>query len=761
VAIAEHRSPADEAFDAELATARSWMDGERFADTVRLYGVRDVVEQRGAIETDYTVARVAADRFYARLRELFERRESITTFGPYSPGQAVAMKRAGIEAIYLGGWATSAKGSADEDPGPDLASYPLSQVPNEAAGIVRALLTADRNQRFGRSRLTDGELMDVPAPTDFTPLIIADADTGHGGEAHVRNLIRRFVEVGVPGYHIEDQKPGAKKCGHQGGKVLVPSDEQIKRLNAARLQLDVMCVAGIIVARTDAEAANLLDGAGDERDQPFILGATSRDVPSYKVAYLAAMRRLHRSGVEDLVGHQLYAVSDAEYAEADAWLERSRLAATIDEVGRGHADGNGTVDRALDAVADRFIEAWESGARLKTLGEAVADVMRFRADEGAQLEMTVDEWQAFAATASWRSALAAAQRMGLDVTWDPDLVRTPEGYYQVRGGIPYAIAKSLAAAPYADVLWMETKTADLADAREFAEAIHAVHPDKMLAYNLSPSFNWDTTGMTDDEMREFPTELGKLGYVFNFITYGGHQIDGLAAEEFTTALREDGMLALARLQRKLRLLESPYRTPQTLVGGPRADAALLAASGQTATTKAMGLGSTQGQHLVQTEVPPKLLAGWLKSWATRHGLGYEPGVNLRPHTAGSEVLELSVADADGGKLANIVFTVIRDRRGRVILSVRDQNTFDASLRRKRLMTLLHLFLIHRYAAASVHYLTPTDDNRRQCERMRERGIFSAVADEVGEIIVADVDAAVVRGLVRPDSSELERLITGG
>src|SRR5439155_10789397 len=132
--------------------------------------------------------------------------------------------------------------------------------------------------------------------------------------------------------------------------------------------------------------------------------------------------------------------------------------------------------------------------------------------------------------------------------------------------------------------------ADLSEAREFADAIHAVFPDKMLAYNLSPSFSWDTTGMTDDEMRRFPEELGKLGFVFNFITYGGHQIDGLAAEEFTTALREDGMLALARLQRKFRLLESPYRTPQTLVGGPRADAALMAVSGPTATTKATGRG---------------------------------------------------------------------------------------------------------------------------------------------------------------------------
>ncbi len=290
-----------EALEQELEAVREWMGSERFAGITRVYSPRQVVEQRGNVATDYTVARGAAEGFYARLRELFEHGRSITTFGPYSPGQGVAMKRAGIDGIYLGGWATSAKGSTDEDPGPDLASYPLSQVPDEAAGLVRALLTADRNQRFARLRMTDAERKATPE-VDFRPFIIADADTGHGGDAHVRNLIRRFVEAGVPGYHIEDQKPGAKKCGHQGGKVLVPEDEQVKRLSAARFQLDIMGVPGIIVARTDAEAANLLDGCGDERDQPFILGVTNLSVPSYKAAYLALMRRLHRAGVEDING---------------------------------------------------------------------------------------------------------------------------------------------------------------------------------------------------------------------------------------------------------------------------------------------------------------------------------------------------------------------------------------------------------------------------------------------------------------------------
>src|SRR5215467_8444015 len=299
-------------FDSEVGETARWLASPRFESLTRLYSARQVVEQRGTIRADYTVARTAAEGFYSRLRQLFNEKKSITTFGPYSPGQAVAMKRMGIEGIYLGGWATSAKGSINEDPGPDLASYPLSQVPDEAAPIVRALLTADKNQGFARSRMSEAQLA-ASAEVDYRPFIIADADTGHGGEAHVRNLIRRFVEVGVPGYHIEDQKPGAKKCGHQGGKVLVAEDEQIRRLNAARLQLDIMRVPGIIVARTDAESATFIENRSDERDQPFILGATNVDLPSYRVGYLAILRKLHQLGIDDARGHLLFKISAAEY----------------------------------------------------------------------------------------------------------------------------------------------------------------------------------------------------------------------------------------------------------------------------------------------------------------------------------------------------------------------------------------------------------------------------------------------------------------
>ncbi len=749
-----------ERLERQTEAAAAFMNGDRFRGIRRLHTAREVALQQGTIPQDHTVARGAAEAFHARLRELFEQRRAITTFGPYSPGQAVAMKRRGIEGIYLGGWATSARGSMTEDPGPDLASYPLSQVPDEAAPVVRALLTADRNQAFIRARMSEAERRSTPE-VDFRPFIIADADTGHGGEQHVRNLIRRFVEVGVPGYHIEDQKPGVKKCGHQAGKVLVPQDEQNKRLNAARFQLDVMGVPGLIVARTDSEAATFLDSNGDERDQAFILGVTNPDLPSYKTAALAVLRRLNALGAREVRGHELYMVSDAAWRRADVWLEsvgvHERLESAFGAASSNHAD----IEAVLDGAMADFQDAWQREAGLKTYPQAVAEVIAFREEEGAVFDMSTEEWLEYAHGVPVEEAAARARRMGINLVWNSEMARTPEGYYQVRGGIEYAISRSLHAAPYADLIWMETATANLADARRFAEAIHATCPDKLLAYNLSPSFNWDTTGMTDEQMKAFPEELGKLGFVFNFITYGGHQVDGLAGEDFATALCEDGMLALARLQRKLRLVGSPYRTPQALVGGARLDGGLSAATGHTATTKAMGKGSTHVQHLAQTEVPPRLLEEWLELWRDKYGMDEDLRVQLRPHVAGSDLLELNVLATNGtaeSKAANVVFAPIRDRSERMILSVRDQNTFDTALRRRRLMALIHVFLIHRYGAVWVHYVSPTDDNQHQTRRMIELGIFESANTEVGEIIVAAVNRDRVRDLAASERGSLTALI---
>jgi isocitrate lyase len=454
-------------------------------------------------------------------------------------------------------------------------------------------------------------------------------------------------------------------------------------------------------------------------------------------------------------------LSEEELAAADEWLMKTGLMASLEADVKAYKEGKGwNAEALLDKITNRFVDVWQNEAGIKTYGQAIADVMTFRQGQGESFPMTVEQWRTFAKKASWYTARTKAASMGITISFDAEHAKTPDGYYQVRDGIHYAIAKSLAAAPFADILWMETATANLDEAREFAEAIHAEFPDKMLAYNLSPSFNWDTTGMTDEQMRRFPEEIGKLGFVFNFITYGGHQVDGLASEEFATALKQDGMLALARLQRKLRLLESPYKTPQTLVGGPRLDAALVASSGRIATTKAMGKGSTQHQHLVPIETPPSVLQDWLKLWAEKNKVAGAIKVRLRPVTPGSDVLELSAVGDRGEKLASVVFSEIQDRRGQRMLLVRDQHT-EPSLRNKRLMMLAHLFLIHRYKVGAVHYVSPTEDNRSQAEKMKKAGIFSTVSTEVGQIIVADVNAERIAELLAADKVALGKLITKG
>ena len=451
--------------------------------------------------------------------------------------------------------------------------------------------------------------------------------------------------------------------------MLVPEDEQIKRLNAARFQLDIMGVPGIIVARTDAEAANLLDGCGDERDQPFILGVTNPSVPSYKAGFLALMRRLNAAGVDEINGHLLYAMSDEEYdrgrrlARAGrAWPRSTRPRRAFYER-RGHAPR-----RRSTPSPTRSSRSGRPRPASRPSAEAVADLIAFRADEDSRpghdrRGVARVRRRARRGTRSARKA----RELGVDVVWDAELAKTPEGYYQIQGGIPYAIAKSLAAAPFADLLWMETKTADLADAKEFADAIHAVFPDKMLAYNLSPSFNWDTTGMSDDEMRNFPDRAREDGLrlqlhhlrrppdrrprgggVHHRAARGRHARPGPAAAEVPA-----GRVALPHPA-------DPGRRP---AGRRRAR---WRRPGHTATTKAMGEGSTQCQHLVQTEVPPKLLTGWLDDVGRRTTASPgRCGCRCGPHTAGAELLELSVLGDDDEKLANVVFATIQDRRGRV------------------------------------------------------------------------------------------------
>ena len=235
----------------------------------------------------------------------------------------------------------------------------------------------------------------------------------------MRNLIRRFVEAGVPGYHIEDQRPGTKKCGHQGGKVLVPSDEQIKRLNAARFQLDIMRVPGIIVARTDAEAANLIDSSSDERDQPFLLGATNLKIPPYKACFLAMVRRFYEPGVNELNGHLLYALPDGEYAVADAWLERQ---ASPPWSPRPPTPGRTAGSARSTTCSTRSSRSsWRPGRTTpgwRPTATPSPNCSSSARSEGEPPDMSAAEWRAFAKTASLYAAREKARELGVDAAWD-------------------------------------------------------------------------------------------------------------------------------------------------------------------------------------------------------------------------------------------------------------------------------------------------------------------------------------------------------
>ena len=365
----------------------------------RNYTPDTVRRLQGSVQIEHTLAKRGA----AKLRELLATEPYVNTLGAYNGQQAVQHAKAGLKAIYLSGWQVAAANNTANTTYPDQSLYPVDSVPRVVRGINNALRRADQIQTM--EQLTDLETGPTYDGIDYFLPIVADAEAGFGGALNAYELMTAMIEAGAAGVHFEDQLASEKKCGHLGGKVLVPTSQMIRTLNAARLAADVAGVDTVIMARTDAEAATLI-------------------------------------------------TSDIDPADA------------------------------------RFIEQERGIAR-----------------------------------------------------------RTEEGFYHFKNGLDACISRGLAYAPYADLLWFETSTPDIAQAKKFADAIHAEFPDQMLAYNCSPSFNWRKF-LSEAECETFQQELGALGYKFQFITLAGFHSTNLATFELAEAYKARGMAGYSEMQQR-------------------------------------------------------------------------------------------------------------------------------------------------------------------------------------------------------------------
>jgi isocitrate lyase len=412
--------------------AEEWASSSRWRGIRRDYGPEDVLRLRPSVLVEQTLARVGAERLWWLLQE----RDFVAALGALTGGQAVQMAKAGLEAIYLSGWQVAADANLAEQVYPDQSLYPANSVPAVIRRINNALLRAEQVERL------DGGDCSYLLP------IVADAEAGFGGPLNAYELARAMIEAGAAGIHLEDQLASEKKCGHLGGKVLVPTGAFIRTLQAARLAADVAGVPTMLIARTDALAATLLTADVDERDRRFLTGE-----------------------------------------------------------------------------------------------------------------------------------------------------RTAEGYFRVRAGPAAPIARALAYAPYADLIWCETSTPDLQQARQFAEAVHAQFPGKLLAYNCSPSFNW-RRHLDDQTIAVFQKELAAMGYRFQFITLAGFHSMNAAMFDLARGYAAEGMSAYVRLQQHEFELEASGYTAtrhQREVGTGVFDAISQAVSAGTASTLALEDSTEQHQ----------------------------------------------------------------------------------------------------------------------------------------------------------------------